>query len=185
MDEHQPDVTRLLNQWRAGKGSALNELIPMVQSTLRQMAGRYMRGERGGHTLQPTALVNEAFLRLVGAEVTWQSRAHFIAVAARNMRHILVDYAKARASEKRGGNAMQVTLCDTLIGSEEEPEILDMERAMEKLADVDPRKSQVIEMSFYGGMTYDEIGEVLEISPATVDRELRFAKAWLYRELNT
>lgn len=177
-------VTQLLQDWRAGKSKALNELIPLVQGTLHQLAGRYMRGENAGHTLQATALVNEAFLRLVDAKVTWQNRAHFIAIAARNMRHILVDHAKAKAADKRGGEAMRVTLHETCVGGSEEPDILDLEKALEKLNTVDLRKAQIIELSFYGGLTYDEIAEVLAISPATVDRELRFAKAWLHRELS-
>ena len=177
-------VTQLLHDWRSGKPKALNELIPLVQDTLRQLAGRYMRGEHAGHTLQATALVNEAFLRLVDAKVTWQNRAHFIAIAARNMRHILVDHAKAKHREKRGGDAVRITLQETKLGASDEPDILDLEEAMTLLAKVDERKAHIIELSFYGGLTYDEIAEVMAISPATVDRELRFAKAWLYRALS-
>ena len=177
-------VTQLLQDWRSGKSKALNDLIPLVQDTLRQLAARYMRGENAGHTLQATALVNEAFLRLVDAKVTWQNRAHFIAIAARNMRHILVDHAKAKRREKRGGDALRVTLHETRVGESNEPDILDLEDALNQLTKVDERKAQIIELNFYGGLTYDEIAEVLSISPATVDRELRFAKAWLYRELS-
>lgn len=179
-----PHVTKLLLDWRAGEKKALNDLIPLVQDTLRQLAGRYMRGEHAGHTLQATALVNEAFLRLVDVKITWQNRAHFIAIAARNMRHILVDHAKAKGREKRGGDAFRITLHETKVGGNDEPDILDLEDALTQLAKVDARKAQVIELSFYGGLTYDEIAEVMAISPATVDRELRFAKAWLYRELS-
>jgi len=177
-------ITRLLLDWRSGENQALGELLPMVQDNLRQLAGKYMRAENAGHTLQATALVNEAFLRLVDVKVTWQNRAHFIAIAARTMRRILVDHAKAKHREKRGGNAIQVTLHDTRIGHSNEPDILDLEEALTRLAAFDERKSQVIELNFFGGLTYDEIAEVLNISAATVDRELRFAKAWLYRELN-
>jgi RNA polymerase sigma factor (TIGR02999 family) len=180
----QANVTQLLLDWRAGKDKALNELLPMVQDNLRQLAAKYMRAENAGHTLQATALVNEAFLRLVDARLTWQNRAHFMAIAANTMRHILVDHARAKQREKRGGDAMQVTLHETSIGTTNEPDILDLEDVLTRLAEFDERKARVIELSFYGGLTYDEIAEVLEISPATVDRELRFAKAWLYRELN-
>lgn len=180
----QANVTQLLLDWRAGKDTALNELLPMVQGNLRQLAAKYMRGENAGHTLQATALVNEAFLRLVDAKLTWQNRAHFIAIAARTMRHILVDHARAKQREKRGGDAMQVTLHETSIGSSNEPDILDLEEVLTRLSEFDERKARIIELSFYGGLTYDEIAEVLEISAATVDRELRFAKAWLYRELS-
>lgn len=177
-------VTQLLQRWQGGESQALNDLLPLVQQNLHQLAEKYMRAENAGHTLQATALVNEAFLRLVDAKVTWQNRAHFIAIAANSMRRILVDHARARHRAKRGGDAIQVTLHDTKIGGSDEPDILELEDVMEKLARFDERKSRVVELSFYGGLTYDEIAEVLDISPATVDRELRFAKAWLYRELN-
>lgn len=177
-------VTQLLLDWRAGEKQALNKLLPMVQDNLRQLAAKYMRGENAGHTLQPTALVNEAFLKLIDAKLTWQNRAHFMAIAANTMRRILVDHARAKHREKRGGDAIQVTLHETRIGGQNEPDILDLEDVLEKLTQFDERKAKVIELSFYGGLTYDEIAEVMEISAATVDRELRFAKAWLYRELN-
>ena len=183
MSEQQP-VTQLLNDWRAGNAQALNRLVPLVHDSLQKLAGKYMRGERAGHTLQATALVNEAFLQLVDAEVSWQNRAHFLAVAARTMRRVLIDHARAKHRDKRGGDAVQVTLHDTSIGSHaQEPDILDLEEVLQRLHQLDPRKAEVVELSFYGGMTYDEIGEALSISPATVDRELRFAKAWLLREL--
>ncbi len=178
------DVTRLLLDWRAGQKNALNDLLPKVQDNLRQLAAGYMRGENSGHTLQPTALVNEAFLRLVDVDITWQNRAHFIAIAANTMRRILVDHARAKRREKRGGDDIQVTLHETRLGEGDQADILELEDVLTKLEAFDQRKSQVIELSFYGGLTYDEIGEVVGISAATVDRELRFAKAWLYRELN-
>ena len=183
MPEQQP-VTQLLNDWRAGNAQALNRLVPLVHDSLQRLAGKYMRGERAGHTLQATALVNEAFLKLCDSSISWQNRAHFLAVAARTMRRILIDHARAKHRDKRGGDAVQVTLHDARIGShEEEPDILDLENVLQRLLQLDPRKAEVVELSFYGGMTYDEIGEALAISPATVDRELRFAKAWLLREL--
>ncbi len=180
----QADVTQLLLDWRGGEEKALNVLLPIVQDNLHQLAASYMRGENAGHTLQATALVNEAFLRLVDAKLTWQNRAHFIAIAANTMRRILVDHARAKQREKRGGDAIQVTLHETSIGGGEGPDILDLEDVLTRLTTFDARKAQVIEMSFFGGLTYDEIAEVLAISPATVDRELRFAKAWLYREMH-
>lgn len=183
MDE-RTQVTQLLNDWRAGNGKALNKLMPMVHHNLQRIADKYMHGERASHTLQATALVNEAYLQLVDAEVAWQNRSHFLAVAARIMRRILIDHARAKQRDKRGGDVVQVTLHDTRIGSDEsEPDILDLENVLQRLHELDPRKANVIELSFYGGMTYDEIAEALNISPATVDRELRFAKAWLLREL--
>lgn len=180
----QVNVTQLLHDWHGGEDKALQALLPIVQDHLHQLAANYMRRENAGHTLQATALVNEAFIRLVDANHTWQNRAHFIAIAASTMRHILVDHARAKQREKRGGDAMQVTLHETSIGSTGETEILDLEEVLTRLGEFDKRKAQVIEMSFFGGLTYDEIAEVLQISPATVDRELRFAKAWLYREMN-
>ncbi|MGD8783902.1 MAG: sigma-70 family RNA polymerase sigma factor [Thioalkalispiraceae bacterium] len=176
-------ITQLLLDWRAGEKKALNELLPMVQDNLRQLANKYMRGENAGHTLQATALVNEAYLRLVDVDITWQNRAHFMAIAANTMRHILVDHARAKRREKRGGDAIQITLHETRVGGNNEPDILDLEDVLKKLAEFDERKSKIIELSFFGGLTYDEIAEVLEISAATVDRELRFAKAWLQREM--
>jgi RNA polymerase sigma factor (TIGR02999 family) len=143
-----------------------------------------MRGENAGHTLQATALVNEAFIKLVDADIAWQNRAHFMALSARAMRQILVDHANR--SDKRGGSAIAVTLHETRLGDQgqTDPDILALENALEQLVQIDPRKAQAIELSFYGGLTYNEIAEALAISPATVDRELRFAKAWLYSQLS-
>lgn len=178
------DVTRLLLEWRAGDQRALDELLPRVERALHQIAARQMRGERPGHTLQATVLVNEAYLKLVDASVSWQNRAHLLAVAARIMRNILVDHAKARRRDKRGGGDVRVTLHEANVASADpEPDILDVEDALGRLGAFDERKAKVVEMSFYGGMTYDEIAEAIGISPATVDRELRMAKAWLYRDL--
>lgn len=176
-------VTRLLCDWRAGNANAINELLPLVQNDLHRIAARHMRGEHAAHTLQATALVNEAFLRLIDVELSWQNRAHFLAIAGRTMRRVLVDHAKSRNRDKRGGDARQITLHETRVGEEEGPDILELEDAMTRLARIDERKAQVLELSFYGGLTYPEIAEVLSISEATVDREMRFAKAWLYRAL--
>ena len=184
MSEH-PNLTQLLVDWREGKEDALNQLMPHIHNNLRQLASKYMRGENAGHTLQATALVNEAFIKLIDADVTWQNRAHFMALSARAMRQILVDHARANRSEKRGGSAIAITLYESRLGDQGQTnlDIIAIEDALEKLESIDPRKAQAIELSFYGGLTYDEIAETLAISPATVDRELRFAKAWLYSQL--
>jgi len=184
--QDQHNLTQLLVDWRAGSEAALGQLMPLIHKNLHQMANRYMQGENAGHTLQATALVNEAFIKLVNADVTWQNRAHYMALSARAMRQILVDHARANRSEKRGGNAVSVTLHETRIEDQghQNPDVLEVEEAIEQLSQLDPRKAQVIELSFYGGLTYEEIAEALEISPATVDRELRFAKAWMYRQLS-
>lgn len=178
-------VTQLLKDWRSGNDKALSDLMPMVHDTLRKLAGRYMQSENAGHTLQATALVNEAFIKLIDTEVTWQNRAHFMAIAARAMRQILIDHARNKRREKRGGNEVLVTLHEANVaGNSQMPDLLDIEEVLTQLADLDPRKAEIVELSFFGGMTYDEIAEALNISPATVDRELRFSKAWLQRALN-
>jgi len=178
-------ITQLLMDWQAGDQQALNRLMPLVHDHLRQLAGGYMRNENAGHTLQATALVNEAFLKLVDSSAGWQSRAHFIAIAARAMRQILVDHARARRRQKRGGADVQVTLHDAMLAdNNSQPDLLDIERALTDLGQLDERKARIIELSFFGGLTYDEIAEALGISAATVDRELRFSRAWLQRELS-
>jgi RNA polymerase sigma factor (TIGR02999 family) len=143
-----------------------------------------MRTERAGHTLQATALVNEAFLKLCGSDINWQSRAHFIAIAARAMRQILVDHAKSKRRQKRGGSDIQVTLYESHIAAAEDgPDVLDIEDTLNRLAKMDERKAQIIELNIYGGLSYREIAEVLSISVATVERELRFSRAWLQQAL--
>ncbi|MEM7252052.1 MAG: sigma-70 family RNA polymerase sigma factor [Pseudomonadota bacterium] len=177
-------VTRILHDWRSGDAKALDRLLPIVHDTLHGLAKQFMRSERSGHTLQATGLVNEAYLRLIDARVDWQSRAHFMAVAAQTMRRILIDHAKSRRRQKRGGELMQVTLNDDVLSNDEMPDsLLVLESTLERLTALDERKAKVIELSLFGGLTADEIGEVLEISRSTVVRELRFAKAWLQREL--
>ena len=178
-------VTQLLKSWKSGDNKALSELMPMVHDTLRKLAGKYMQSENAGHTLQATALVNEAYLKLIDADITWQNRAHFMAIAARSMRRILIDHAKSKGRQKRGGDDVLVTLHEANVaGGDKQPEILDIEEALQQLGALDKRKAEIVELSFYGGMTYDEIAEALDISAATVDRELRFSKAWLQKAIN-
>ena len=184
MDDQNP-ITQLLVNWQAGDAAALNKLMPLVHGQLHKLANKYMFSEQAGHTLQATSLVNEAFLKLVDNQISWQNRAHFIAIAARAMRQILVDHARARRRDKRGGQALQVTLHETqLAGDQSQLDLLDIEQALQALASSDERKAQIVELSFFGGLTYDEIAEVMQISAATVDRELRFSRAWLQRALN-
>ena len=180
-----PDVTQLLLAWTAGDRSALDKLMPVVHQELRRLAHYYMRGERSGHTLQTTALVNEAYMRLVdSSRVQWQNRAHFFAVSAQLMRRILVDYARSRGSAKRGGAAVQVTLDPGLaISPEREPDLVAVDEALSSLAVVDERKSQVVELRFFGGLSVEETAEVLKVSPDTVKRDWRLARTWLLREL--
>jgi RNA polymerase sigma factor (TIGR02999 family) len=178
-----PTVTSLLRDWRSGDAAALEELTPLVYDDLRRIAANRLRGERAGHTLQATALVNEAFLRLSEGKLAFQDRAHFFAIAARMIRRILTDYGRARNSAKRGGIARQVTLHEEQLGTEANFEITALDDALDKLATVDERKSDILVLHYFGGMTYEEIAEALEISAATVDRDLRFAKAWLAYEL--
>ena len=181
-----PQVTVLLRRWSDGDQRALDRLMPLVYEELRGVAHRRLEGERAGHTLQTTALVHEAYARMADADLTWQDRAHFFALAARTMRRILVDYARARLAEKRGGGAEAVSLdrlSVELADRGEHAEILALHEALEALERQDARKAQVIEAHIFGGLTYQETAEALGISPATVDRDLRLAKAWLAREL--
>ena len=179
------EVTGLLRAWRDGDERALEELVPLVEAELRRLARAYMGRERRGHTLQATALVNEAFVRLTDARsVRWQDRAHFLGISARLMRRVLVDHARARGYHKRGGGAQRVTLTDALVMVPAQSlDLVALDRALEELAAVDGRKSRVIELRFFGGLSVEETAEVLKISPTTVKREWRLARAWLYSEL--
>ena len=179
------DATELLRAWSKGDKAALNDLVPLVERELHQLARAYMGRERQGHTLQPTALVNEVFLRLVhGAKTEWKDRAHFVGIAARLMRQVLVDHARSRGYRKRGGNVQRVSLEQAMpISPEPELDVLEVDRALEALAKVDARKSQVVELRFFGGLSVEETAEVLGISVETVKRDWRFAKLWLSREL--
>jgi RNA polymerase sigma factor (TIGR02999 family) len=178
------EVTRLIAAWRAGDDEALDRLVPLVYDELRALARHRLREERGDHTLQATALVHEAYARLVGAELELADRAHFFAVAARTMRRILVDHARARAREKRGGGARVVSLAeDVAADGERGEELLALDDAIARLAEMSERKAQVVELHYFGGLTYPETAAALGISEATVDRDLRMAKAWLANEL--
>ena len=183
----QQRVTDLLTQWSHGDGAALAELTPLVYEELRRLAHRQMGGERPDHTLQTTALVNEAYMRLADqTKPSWQNRAHFFAVAARAMRQILVNYARSNRAQKRGGGALKVELDEVaIISPEESKEIVDLHEALERLTALDSRKAQVVELKYFGGLNYDEMAEVLKISPVTVRRDWEFAKLWLYTELHS
>ena len=180
-------VTQLLQQWGHGDHAALAELTPLVYEELRRLAHHYMEGQRPNHTLQTTALVNEAYLRLADqTNPSWQNRAHFFAVAARAMRQIVVDYARSQRSQKRGGGALKVELDEAAIVSPaESQEIVDLHEALERLATLDSRKAQVVELKYFGGLNYDEMAEVLKISRVTVRRDWEFARLWLYTELRS
>ena len=179
------EVTRLLVDWGNGDQAALDELIPLVYDELRRVAGRYMRRESQDHTLQTSALVNEAYLRLVDQKsVQWQNRAHFFGVAAQLMRRILVDHARSRSRVKRGGGAQMVSLDEQAVMSKEVAEVIALDEALKTLADMDLRKSQIVEMKFFGGLTNEEVAEVLKVTSRTVEREWRKAKAWLHRAIS-
>ena len=185
MSGEQGEVTRLLRKWRDGDKDAMDTLLPLVYEELRRVARNYLIGEAPGHTLQTTALVHEAYLRLVKAEIPWQDRVHFFAVAASSMRRILVDHARAKKSAKRGGGAVRVPLETALARpAAEESDLLEIDEALTRLAKEDERKSRVVELHFFGGLKYEEIGELLDISPSTVRWDMRIAKAWLRRELS-
>jgi RNA polymerase sigma-70 factor, ECF subfamily len=179
------DVTGLLLAWRRGDARALEQLIPLVHRELRRIAKAVMRGERQNHTLEPTALVNEAYLRLVElGRIEWQDRAHFLAVAARLMRRVLIDHARAHRYQKRGGGVTKVTLDgDIAVPSEPGRDLVALDDALEALAKVDERKSRVVELRFFGGLTVEETATVLQVSVDTIMRDWKLAKAWLLREL--
>ncbi len=180
MPEPAADVTRLLHAWREGDAGALERLTPMVYQELRRLARHHMRGERAGHMLQTTALVHEAYIRMVDLELGFRDRVHFFAVSARLMRRVLVDLARERQAAKRGGDAVVLPLEEEVVGGKVPgSDILALDQALEKLAAFDARKARVVELRIFGGLTIDETVEVLEVSHATVERDLRMAKAWL------
>jgi RNA polymerase sigma factor (TIGR02999 family) len=187
MRTHSPEeITQLLLAWSQGDRSALDQLIPLVYDELRRLAKHYLGQEGRGHTLQTTALVNEAYLRLIDAsQVRWQNRAHFFAVSAQLMRRVLVDFARSHQQLKRGGDAHRVPLDEALMMSEERgADLVALDEALSALSAIDGRQSQVVELRFFGGLSVEETAEVLKISPTTVRRDWTLARAWLHRELS-
>jgi RNA polymerase sigma-70 factor, ECF subfamily len=182
------ELTQLLIAWSQGDARALERLMPLVYAELRKIAHRYMNRERAGHTLQTTAVVHEAFLRLLGnPQENWQNRAHFYAIAAQMMRRILVDYARANLRTKRGGETTRVALEDVDAPVTEpalDPDLIALDAALEKLTEIDPRRGRVVELRFFGGLSVEETAHVLQVAPDTVVRDWRVAKAWLFRYLN-
>ena len=182
----QQEVTQLLGNWSGGDEGALEKLIPLVEPELHRLAHHYMSRERAGHTLQTTAILNEAYLRMVDSKKPlWQNRTHFVAAAARLMRRIMVDHARERHSLKRGGGALKVTLDEAALVTEtRSEELLALDEALERLAVQDPRKSEIVELRYFGGLTIEETAEFLKLSQRTVEREWTMAKAWLHRALS-
>ena len=178
-------MTGILLKWREGDEAVLEQLVPIVHNELCRIARRCMAGERAGHSLQATALVNEAYLRLIDVQhVNWQNRAHFLAMSARLMRRILVDYARSKGYQKRGGGAVKVTFDEGLpVAAEPALDLVALDEALDALASMDERKSRVIELRFFGGLSVEETASVLAVSPETVMRDCKLAKAWLMREL--
>jgi RNA polymerase sigma factor (TIGR02999 family) len=179
-------VTRLLSAWQSGDARALERLTPLIYEDLRHRARRYMRRERPGHTLQATAVVHEAFVKLVEMNVSWQDRAHFFAVAARQMRRILVDHAKTRFRDKRGGTttgSLDELPLDLGPATAGDIDVLEIDEALQRLASDNPRLAEMVELHYFGGLTYQELSETLKVSEATVDREIRLAKAWILRQI--
>ena len=183
-DDTPKTVTRLLLEWREGDAQALEALVPLVYDELRRLARLQMRDQAAGHTLQPTALVHEAYARLVDLKLDWQDRSHFLSMAARTMRRVLVDHARAKRAVKRGAGAVQVTLHDFHAKDEPSFDLLAVDAALESLGRHHERAARAIELCYFGGLTGREIAEALEISPTTAERDLRFARSWLKRELS-
>lgn len=183
---HSPEqeITRLLHEWRSGDRDALDRLTPLVYDELKRLAARLFRSEAPGHTLQPTALVNEAFEALARMEVPWQDRTHFFSIAARLMRRILVNHANARQAAKRGGGARKVTLDEqSAIASGPDEQLLALNEVLEEMAGFDARKAHVVELHYFGGLSYAEMARTLDLSTTTVHQELRAARAWLQQRL--
>lgn len=185
-DPHSQEITHLLRAWGQGDAAALEKLMPLVYAELRRLARRYMNRQRPDHTLQTTALVNEAYLRLIdSSRVQWQDRAHFFAVSAQLMRRILVDFARAQGNLKRGGGAQQLSLDQAMeISAERGPDLIALDDALNTLAAMNPRQSQIVELRYFGGLSEEETAEALKVSTRTVRRHWSLARAWLYRELS-
>jgi RNA polymerase sigma factor (TIGR02999 family) len=184
--EPHADVTQLLVSWSMGNQAALDELMPLVYGELRRLASSYLRRERPDHTLQSTALVHEAFLKLVNQrEVEWRNRAHFYGIAAQMIRRILVDYARSHHAEKRGSGAVKLALDEALaVPQKTDLDLLGLNDALEQLAQMDPRQNRIVELRFFAGLSIEETAEVMQLSPATIKREWNSARAWLFRELS-
>ncbi len=185
VDETQQEITARLIAWNGGDAAALDDVINAVYRELRRMADRYLRLEHPGHSLQPTALVHEAYMRLIDqTQVNWQNRAHFFGVAAQMMRRILVDHARTKQRDKRGGSARTLSLDEVLdVGKGRPADLVALDEALESLTGIDPRKGRVVEMRFFGGLSVEETAAVLDVSPQTVMRDWKLAKAWLYQEI--
>ncbi len=182
----KPGVSELLEQWTDGDGRALDALFPLVYDELRRLARSYLRSERAGHTLQSTALVHEAYLRLVNQNASWQNRAHFFGIAAQMMRRILVDHARTHNAARRGEGACKVTLDEEIAGVEQRDiNVLAVDEALTRLAQFDAQQSRIVELRFFAGLSIEDTSEVLKVSPATVKRDWAMAKAWLYREMHS
>lgn len=183
-EKHQ--VTQLLVQWSKGDQTALDDLMPIVYDELRRMARRFMNRQNSGHTMQTTELIHEAYLKLSGnEEKSWKNRAHFYGVAGSAMRHILVDYARSKSSQRRGGGKQRITLIDNqFVSDERSEEMIALDDALKKLAELDERKSRVVEMKFFAGLNFEEIAEVLQMSLVTIKRDWSFAKNWLSKEIS-
>jgi RNA polymerase sigma factor (TIGR02999 family) len=177
-------VTQLLDELSRGNSEAMADLMPLVYNELHKLARHHLGGERPDHTLQPTALVHEAYVRLVGQDrIQWQSRVQFYGVASQLMRRILIDYARSRCAEKRGGPARKLSLDDVIVSSEQAVELIALDDALSALAVVDPQQSRIVELRYFGGLTIEQTAKVLDVSPATVKRDWNVAKAWLHREI--
>ena len=183
MSTRNEDITRLLGAWQAGDAGALEELTPYVYAELQRLAASHMRRERDAHTLQSTALVHEAFIKLVGAEVDFASRAHFYGIASRIMRRLLVEHARGVGRQKRGGGVKRITLDEVLVEGKDETDIIELDEALNKLAEFDARMAEAIELIYFGGLKHDEAADVLGVSRTTLFEDVKLAKAWLGREM--
>jgi RNA polymerase sigma factor (TIGR02999 family) len=186
MEENSQQITQLLNQWSDGDAEVLDDLMPLVYKELRRQASRYLRRERANHTLQPTALINEAYLKLINQrDVKWQNRAHFFAIAAQAMRRILTDYARERKREKRGGAVEDLPIEEAfaIVSREKSVDLVALDEALNKLATFDDRQAKVVELRYFSGLSIDETAEVLNVSNVTIRRDWNMAKAWLHQEI--
>lgn len=187
MPEKSPEISVILKDWSGGSRASADALLALVYDELRKIAARYLRKEKSGHTLQPTALVHEAYMKLIDiSDINWQDRAHFFAVSANVMRRILVDHARAKLAEKRGGDSQRIALEDAVsLSSETNVDLLAVDEALKELAVLDEQQARIVELRFFGGLTIEETAHVAGVSPATVKREWAMAKAWLHRKLTT